>query len=147
MMNSFKQGGFTFLEIKSINDHSPFRVRCIETQEETDSAISYSDAASRLIQRQRFAESIVTQNSTDADKIKKIFSDLLIGQKISQCDKIVETQIADRAIIHGTIYALKEVERFQEYKEYITENFTIKIMFGNGLQRGATEVQVTKREN
>lgn len=147
MQHSFKQEGFTFLELKSINNHSPYRVRCIETQEETDSAISYDDAASRLIQRHRFTESIVDQNSKDSNKIHKIFSDLLIGQKKSQCDNLVKTQIAERGLIHGTIISVKEYERFQEFKEYLTDRFVVTVIFGNGLFRGATEVKVTNREN
>ena len=121
-------------------------MRCTETQEETDSATSYIDAASRLVQRHRYAESVVALNSNNAEKIQKIFSDCLIGKKKSQCDSIVEMQIIDRGLIAGTISVVKEIERFQEFKEYLTEKFIIKVVFGHGLFRGATEIQVTSRE-
>ena len=46
MENKFNVEGYSFIEVNSNNSHRPFRVRCIETREEKDSAISYRDAAS-----------------------------------------------------------------------------------------------------
>lgn len=48
MNDNFSLDGFTFKEIKSVNKQRPYSVRCLETLDEKDSAISCHDAAGLL---------------------------------------------------------------------------------------------------
>jgi len=79
--NKFKVEGYSFIEIKSNNHHRPFRVRCIETRDEKDSAISYRDAAELLTCQYIFAKNIDDKNNMDEEYVKKVFTDSLLGKK------------------------------------------------------------------
>ena len=58
MENQFKMDGYTFKEIKSTNPHRPYRVRCIETGDEKDGAISYQEAAGLLVGQYEVAKNM-----------------------------------------------------------------------------------------
>ncbi len=144
MENTFSLDGYSFIEIKSNNRHRPFKVRCIETTEEKDSAISYGDAAGLLINQYNFAQSIIDSNNKDESYVKKVFTDVLLGRKKSECDNLVKGEIIEKERISGEIVSIQSQERFAEYKEYVTENFIITVLFENGLQRKSTNVLIRK---
>lgn len=101
MENTFKLDGYTFQEIKSNNAHRPFRVRCIETGEEKDGAISYNEAASLLIGQYQYTENVIESNSKDINYVRKIFRETLLGRKKSECDNLVEEQIVNGGRLKG----------------------------------------------
>lgn len=82
-------------------------------------------------------------NSHDIEYVKKAFS-ILLGKKKSQCDELVKNEIVNRGLIKGTIYSLKEKERFQEFKEYQTDVFIVTAYFENGLIRGCTKIGIDR---
>lgn len=146
MENTFKWDGYSFINIKSINHHRPFRVRCKETRDEIDSAISYRDAAGLLICQYNFAHSIIDRNNKDENYVIEVFTDVLLGRKKSECDNLVKSEIVEQGRIRGKIIPKQSQEKFAEYKEYITEYFIITILFENGLQRKSTKVVIRKRD-
>lgn len=147
MENTFKVDGYSFIEIKSNNQHRPFRVRCIETREENDSAISYRDAAALLICQYNFAQSIIDSNNKDESYVRKVFTDVLLGRKKSECDNMVISEIVEKRRISGKIVSIQSQERLAEYKKYVTEHFIITVLFENGLQRKSTNVLIEKRDD
>lgn len=56
MKNKFVLDGYTFIEMKSNSSNRPYRVKCLETGEEKESAISYNDAAGMLVCLNNFAK-------------------------------------------------------------------------------------------
>lgn len=147
MGNIFKIEEYSFTEIKSNNHNRPFRVRCLETGEEKDSAISYEDAAWLIIGPNRFAKSIIDGHNQDEIYIREVFTEVLLGRKKSECDDLVKSEIVERGRIRGTIVSIQSQERFAEYKEYQTDYFIVKILFENGLQRRSTQVLIEKRNS
>jgi nucleoside-triphosphatase THEP1 len=145
MENQFKVDGYTFKEIKSTNPHRPYRVRCIETGDEKDGAISYEEAARLLIGQYEFAKNIWDNNCKDEKYVNKIFSNALLGRKKSECDEVVKTEIIEQGKIKGTVLSITSEDKFAEYKEYQTEHFVIKVLFENGLIRKSTRVVVEKK--
>lgn len=139
----FEMNGYTFKAVKSTNPQRPFKVRCLQTLEEKDSAMSYEDAISLLLTPKLSCQAKLDEDSQNIEYVKNVFS-ILIGKKKSECDEIVENDIANRGLIKGTIYSIKEKERFQVYKEYKTENFLITVHFENGLMRGCTRIDVAR---
>lgn len=146
MENMFKLDGYSFIEIKSNNYHRPFRVRCIETRDEKDSAISYRDAAGLLISQYNFAQIIIDSNNRDESYVRKVFTDVLLGRKKSECDNLVKSDIVEQERIRGEIISIQSQEKFAETKEYITEYFIVTVLFENGIQRKSTNVSVKKRD-
>ena len=115
----------------------------METLEEKDSALSYDDAISLLVQPMLFAQAQHELNSKDEFYIEKVFS-VLKGKKKSQCDELVESEIIDRDLVLGGVDIVGETERFQKYKVYKTRYFTITVLFENGLMCGCTKITVEK---
>lgn len=146
MENKFKVDGYSFIEIKSNNSHRPFRVRCTETREEKDSAISYRDAAELLTCQYKFAQNLTEKNNMDEGYVRKVFTDILLGKKRSECDDLVKGEIVEKKRIRGEIVSIQSQEKFAETKEYITESFIVTVLFENGLQRKSTNVLVKKRD-
>lgn len=144
MENQFKMDGYTFKEIKSINPHRPYRVRCIETGDEKDGEISYQEVAGLLAGQYEFAKSMWESNCKDENYVKGVFSDALLGRKKSECDEIVRTEIVEQRKIKGEVISMSG-DRFDKYKEYRTEYFVIKVLFENGLMRKSTSVTIEKR--
>ena len=139
MENIFSVGKYTFKQLDNKKGYRTFRVKCIETGDEKDSYLSYTDAANLLICQYEFSDAINNDNSKDAEYVRKIFS-MLIGVKKSKCDEIVENEICNKKRLQGKIYSIPDQERFADYKVYKTEHFEVKILFENGLQRSATKV-------
>jgi hypothetical protein len=146
MENMFKLDGYSFIEIKSNNYHRPFRVRCIETRDEKDSAISYRDAAGLLIGQYNFAQTIIDSNNRDESYVRKVFTDVLLGRKKSECDNLVKSDIVEQERIRGEIISIQSQEKFAKTKEYITEYFIVTVHFENGIQRKSTNVLIKKRD-
>lgn len=96
MENKFNVEGYSFIEINSNNNHRPFRVRCIETREEKDSAISYRDAAELLTCQYKFAQNLDDKNNIDERYVRKVFTDILLGKKKSECDNLVRSEIVEK---------------------------------------------------
>lgn len=145
MENIFKMDEYSFIEIKSNNYHRPFRVRCIETREEKDSAISCRDAAGLLTCQYKFVQNLTDGNNKDEGYVRKVFTDILLGKKKSECDDLVKGEIVEKERIRGEIVSIQSQEKFAETKEYVTEYFIVTVLFENGLQRKSTNVLVTKR--
>lgn len=146
MDNKFKVDGYSFIEIKSNNPHRPFRVRCIETREEKESAISYRDAAELLTCQYKFAQTLADNNNMDEGYVRKVFTDILLGKRKSMCDDLVKGEIVEKKRIRGDIVSIQSQEKFAETKEYVTEFFIVTVLFENGLQRKSTNVLVKKRD-
>ena len=145
MENQFKVDGYTFKEIESTNRYRPYRVRCIETGEEKDGAISYEEAAQLLVGQYEYDKNIWDKNCKDEKYVYEIFSDVLLGRKKSECDDIVKTEIVEQGKIKGTVLSITSEDKFAEYKEYQTEHFVIKVLFENGLMRKSTRVVVEEK--
>jgi hypothetical protein len=143
--NKFNVEGYSFIEVNSNNSHRPFRVRCIETREEKDSAISYRDAAELLTCQYKFAQNLDDKNNIDEGYIRKVFTDILLGKKKSECDNLVRSEIVEKKRIRGEIISIQSQEKFAENKEYVTQYFLVTVLFENGLQRKSTNVLVKKR--
>jgi hypothetical protein len=143
--NKFNVEGYSFIEVKSNNHHRPFRVRCIETREEKDSAISYRDAAELLTCQYKFAQNLDDNNNMDEGYVRKVFTDTLLGKKKSECDDLVRSEIVEKKRIRGEIISIQSQEKFAETKEYVTESFLVTVLFENGLQRKSTNVLVKER--
>lgn len=144
MENTFKLNGYTFQEIKSNNPHRHFRVRCIETGEEKDGAISYNQAASLLIESYQYTENVIKGNSKDINYVKKVFRETLLGRKKSECHNLVEEQIANRGRLKGCIRSISSQDKFAIYKQYKTEYFYIKVLFENGIMHKCTKIEVSE---
>lgn len=147
MENQFNVNGYTFKEIKSNNPHRPYRVRCIETGDEKDGAISYEEAARLLVGEYEFAKDVWERKCRDEKYVKDIFSNVLLGRKKSECDEAVKAEIVEQEKIKGTVLSIISEDKFAEYKEYQTEHFLIKVLFENGLMRKSTKVVIEKRNN
>lgn len=145
MENQFRLNGYTFKQIKSNNPHRPYRVRCIETGDEKDSAISYEEAASLLTGQYAFAKSMWEINCKDEKYVKEVFSNVLLGRKKSECDELVKSEIVEQEKIKGTITSIISDDKFAKYKEYQTEFFVVKVLFENGLMRKSTKITIEKR--
>lgn len=78
-MDLFEISGFHFKPIKSTNDHRPYRIKCIETLDEKDSALSYQDAANLLITPILFARQKLTDDSQNMNYVRTVFEKVLIG--------------------------------------------------------------------
>lgn len=144
MENTFKLDGYTFQEIKSNNTHRPFRVRCIETGEEKDGAISYNEAASLLIGQYQYTENVIKGNSKDFNYVRKVFRETLLGRKKSECDNLVEEQIVNRGRLKGCITSISSQDKFAIYQQYKTEYFYIKVLFENGIMHKCTKIEVSE---
>lgn len=145
MESQFKLNGYTFREIKSTNPHRPYRVRCIETGDEKDGAISYEAAAGLLVGQYEFAKDVWDRKCKDETYVRQIFSNALLGRKKSECDKAVNSEIVEQGKIKGTVFSITSEDKFAEYKEYQTDHFSVKVLFENGLMRKSTKVVVEKR--
>ena len=143
MRETITKEGFNFEVIKSTNPRRPYRVRCLESLEEKDSALSYDDAVCLLLTPMLAAKKQIEITSHDIEYVKKAFS-ILLGKKKSQCDELVKNEIVNRGLIKGTIYSLKEKERFQEFKEYQTDVFIVTAYFEKGLIRGCTKIGIDR---
>ena len=139
----FKQDGYTFVKIKSSNDHRPYKVRCLETGGENDSALSYEDAASLIIGPILFAKSKLEADSKDIDYVRKIFEQYLLGRKQSECDRIIQEEILPRQLVKGSIVKLPEKEKYSRQINYTTEEFSVCVLFEKGLFCGATKIVIT----
>ncbi|WP_411677856.1 hypothetical protein [Caproicibacter sp.] len=146
MENIFKQDKYTFKELPSQKGGRTYRVKCVETGEEKDSFISYTDAAGLLISTYNFADQIIESNSQNKDYIEKIFHQLL-GKKKSQCSSLVREEIAPSGQIQGVITQIKSDDKLETKLKYQTEYFDIQVLFENGLMRGATKIEVTRRND
>ena len=78
-MDLFEISGFHFKPIKSTNDHRPYRIKCIETLDEKDSALSYQDAANLLITPILFVRQKLTDDSQNMNYVRTVFEKVLIG--------------------------------------------------------------------
>ena len=145
MENQFKVAGYTFKKVKSINTHRPYRVRCVETGDEKDGAISYEEAAQLLVAQYGFAKNMRDNACKDEKYVKEVFSNTLLGRKKSECDELVKSEIVDQGKIKGNVFSVIPDDRFAAYKEYQTEYFSIKVLFENGLMRKSTNIVVEKR--
>lgn len=145
MGDQFNANGYTFKEIKSTNPHKPYRVRCIETGDEEDGAISYGDTARLLIGQYEFVENIRDNNCKDEKYVKEVFSKVLLGRKKSECDEVVKSEIVEQGKIKGTVVSITSKDKNAKYKEYQTEHFIVKVLFENGLMRKSTKVLIEKR--
>lgn len=144
MENTFKLDGYTFQEIKSNNSHRPFCVRCIETGDQKDGAISYNEAASFLIAQYQYTENVIEGNSKDINYVEKVFRETLLGRKKSECDNLVEEQIVNRGRLKGCITSINSQDKFSKYKQYKTEYFYIKVLFENGIMYKSTKIEVSE---
>ena len=142
MEEIFEYKGYSFKVIKSINKQRPYRVRCIETNTENDSALSYIDAASLLITPVISAEEKLLTNSKNADYVLNVFEKLLIGKTMLESDELVENEIVYRNLIKGNITRLTNTERFPEYIIYCTEYFRVKVIFQSRIPRKAIKIEV-----
>ncbi len=129
MENKFNVEGYSFIEVNSNNSHRPFRVRCIETREEKDSAISYRDAAELLTCQYKFAQNLDDKNNIDEGYVRKVFTDILLGKKKSECDNLVRSEIVEKKRITGEIISIQSQEKFAENKEYVTQYFLVTVLF------------------
>lgn len=143
MQNSFKQGEYTFVEIESKNNHRPYRVKCVETGEEKESAINYADAAGLLLGIYEFNDATSKSNSQNETYIKEVFHQLL-NRKKSECAIIVKEQIVPSRKVLGCITQILDNEKYETTLHYQTECFDVKVLFENGLTRGATNILITK---
>lgn len=145
MEDIIKREGYTFRIIKSTNAQRPFRVQCIETGAQNDSALSYEDAVNLILGTINFAEKILDTNSKDIAYVEKVFSERLLGKKKSACDTIVD-EIIDRQIIKGNIIKVEESVKYERKVTYLTEHFSVDVLFENSIFAGATNVIVKQRE-
>ena len=142
MEEIFEYKGYSFKVIKSINKQRPYIVRCIVTNTENDSALSYIDAASLLITPVISAEEKLLTNSKNADYVLNVFEKLLIGKTMLESDELVENEIVYRNLIKGNITRLTNTERFPEYIIYCTEYFRVKVIFQSRIPRKAIKIEV-----
>lgn len=145
MDEQFKQDGFTFVCINSSQPERPYRVRCLETGDTKDSALSYEDAAGLIVGPLMYAAKKLEIDSKDPIYVKKVFEQHLLGRKKSQCNAIVEEEIVGRQLIRGDIYCKAEKERFEKFIEYETEEFIVHVCFEHGLFRGSTCISIQKK--
>lgn len=145
MENTFKQDGYTFKEIKLVLPHRPYRVKCLETGHEKDSAISYNDAASFLTQEYIRIKERDENDTKDINYVKKIFEDTLLNRKKSECDDLVKNEIVYQNKLLGNITSFNNEDKLALYKEYQTEYFDIKVLFENGFSRKSTKIEIRKR--
>lgn len=143
MKNTFKLDGYTFKEIKSDNPHRPFRVRCLETGEEKDGAISYNEAASLIVGQNQFAKSVIECNNKDSEYVRKIFEKTLLNRKKSECDSLVNEEISSKGKLKGNIISIIPEDKFITYKQYRTDFFYIKVLFENGIRRKCTKIEIS----
>lgn len=141
MQDQFSYKGYKFIIIDSVNPQRPYNVRCIETGDIKDSAISYMDAAGLIICSVLFAKNKLENDSKNKEYVYRVFVEKFIGRKKSECDKIVN-EILERQLINGNIIKLSEKEKYSQILEYYTENFKIGVHFEKGLFCGATKVTV-----
>lgn len=144
-MASFTLGGYTFVEIESKNSNRPYRVRCRETGEEKDSAISSEDAASLLINNEKFSKSWSHRHDEDEAYIKRIFTEVLLGRKKSECGSLVKNEITDKKRIAGTIVSGSNQDRYVPYIEYQTEDFIVTVHFERGIRNKSTKISIKER--
>lgn len=145
MENQFKAAGYTFKEVKSTNPYRPYRVRCVETGDEKEGAISYEEAAQLLVAQYEFAQNMRDNACKDEKYVKEIFSNTLLGRKKSECDELVKSEIVEQEKIKGNVISITSDDKFAAYKEYQTEYFSIKVLFENGLMRKSTNIVIEKR--
>ena len=129
MCDTFVYKGYTFKKIKSTDKERPYKVKCLETSDEKDSGCSYEAVADLIASPLEFSKNILLQKSQDINYVKNIFEEVLLGNKKSDCDELVENNIANANLIDGTIYYFTDKELFAEYKIYKTTNFEIKVLF------------------
>lgn len=144
MENIFKLDGYTFKEVKSNNPHRPFRVRCLETGEEKDGAISYNEAASLLVGQYQYAKNVIECNNKDIEYVRRIFEETLLNRKKPECDGLVEDEIVNKGKLMGTIVSIIPEDRFATYKQYKTEYFCIKALFENGITRKCSKIEISE---
>ncbi len=117
----------------------------METGTQNDSALSYEDAVNLILGTINFAEKSLDINSKDIAYVEKVFSERLLGKKKSACDTIVD-EIIVRQIIKGNIIKVKESEKYERKVTYLTEHFSVAVLFENSIFAGATNVIVKQRE-
>ncbi|MBQ8575243.1 MAG: hypothetical protein IJ447_04245 [Clostridia bacterium] len=142
MEEIFEYKGYNFKAIKSINKQRPYRVRCIETNTENDSVLSYIDAASLLITPIISAKEKLLSDSKNAEYVHNVFEKLLIGKTQSESDELVKNEIVYRNLINGKITRLTDTERFPEYIIYCTEYFRVRVIFQSRIPRKAIKIEV-----
>lgn len=142
MEKTIKYEKYEFVPCKSINSERPFCVKCLQTSDKKDSAISYEDAANLLIGQYKYTENVREMRNKDIKYIEETFKHYLLYQKKSKCDGIVENEIARQGIIKGIISI--KTNPYEPYKEYRTEHFIIKVLFEDGLPRGANKIVVIR---
>ena len=93
----------------------------------------------------KFAQNLDDKNNIDEGYVRKVFTDILLGKKKSECDNLVRSEIVEKKRIRGEIISIQSQEKFAENKEYVTQYFLVTVLFENGLQRKSTNVLVKKR--
>lgn len=146
MDEQFTRDGFTFLQIKSRNPERPYKVRCLETGETKDSALSYEDAAGLITGPLMYAKRKLELDSQTSSYVKDVFERHLLGRKKSECGSIVEEEIVGRTLIKGLIIQKKEKEKYEKFIEYETEHFLVRVCFEHGLFCGATAILVSSKD-
>lgn len=146
MSDKFSKEGFTFLQIQSQNPERPYKVKCLETGETEDSALSYEDAANLLIGPFMYAQNKLETDSQTASYVKKTFERHLLGRKKSECRNIVEKEIVGNNLIKGSIVQKAEKEKFENFIEYETECFFVRVCFEKGLFCGATTILIENKK-
>lgn len=142
MEEFFEYEGYNFKVIKSINKQRPYRVHCIETNTENDSALSYIDAASLLITPIISAKEKLIADSKNPEYVRNVFEKLLIGKTQSESDELVKNEIVYRDLIDGNITRLTNTERFPEYIIYCTEYFKVKVIFQSRIPRKSIKIEI-----
>lgn len=140
MSNLIECGGYSFKTIKETNPHRPYKVCCVETGGQKDSAISYQDAINLLLCEINYANTKLDVFSKDAEQVKKLFEEKLLNRKKSECDAIVE-DIVYKQIIRGDIFKLPETEKYENQIKYQTEHFLVVVHFEKRFC-GATKITV-----
>lgn len=146
MDEQFVRDGFTFLCINSHNPERPYKVRCLETGETKESALSYEDAAGLISGPLMYAKRKLEIDSQTPSYVKEVFERHLLGRKKSECSGIVEEEIVGRNLIKGMIIQKPEKEKFEKFIEYETEYFSVCVSFEYGLFSGATAILVNNKD-
>jgi len=140
-MDKFVIDGFTFEEMKGIVSYRPFRVKCIETGDLEDSAISNEDAARLIISRIRFREERRLADSQNLDFVKRMFSERLQGVKIRDCDQVVKEKLIP---LFPKGLSLGDTDG-DSYKIYLTDLFKITVLFDKGKVFPMTDIIVEEK--
>ena len=127
-MDKFVIDGFTFEVMKEIVPYRPFRVKCIETGDLGESAISNEDAARLILNQIRFSEERHLADSQNLDFVKRAFFETLQEVKIKDCDQVVKEKLYP---LFPKGLNLGESNK-DSYKTYFTDLFKITVLFNRG---------------